>query len=326
MAHWRQVTNHKASGDKIRVAVFGTGSLGKEHVRIYADLAAAGQVELAGVYDVLSERRGELRRKYHTRAFASAAEAAEASDAFSIVTPTSTHFELSKSLFSNGNICWLRKPMTDSSAQATELVELAHANGCVLQVGHVERFNPVFKYLETVATRPWFIETHRLSPYPARSTDIGVVLDLMIHDLDVVLAFVKSPVTSVDAVGIPVLSKTEDIANARLKFANGCIANLTASRISPERMRKIRVFSGGPMTSYISLDYRAQEGFIYRIARDGEEQSSCSRSCSGRRFDDCERVRRKANCSRTGADHQGGATQVELEHLSSAHGRSGRRW
>ena len=145
---------------------------------------------------------------------------------------------------------------------------------CVLQVGHVERFNPVFKYLETVATEPRFIETHRLSPYPARSTDIGVVLDLMIHDLDVVLAFVKSPVTSVDAVGIPVLSKSEDIANARLRFANGCVANLTASRVSPERMRKIRVFSGGAMPSYISLDYRAQEGFIYRIARDGEEESS----------------------------------------------------
>src|SRR5213076_2487145 len=111
-------------------------------------------------------------------------------------------------------------------------------------------------------------------PFPARSTDIGVVLDLMIHDLDVVLAFVKSPVTSVDAVGIPVLSKTEDIANARLRFANGCVANMTASRISPEWMRKIRVFSGGPMTSYISLDYRAQEGFIYRIARNGEEESS----------------------------------------------------
>ena len=164
--------------------------------------------------------------------------------------------------------------MTDNIAQAAELVRIAQRNHCVLQVGHVERFNPVFKYLESVATAPRFIEGHRLSPYSARSTDIGVVLDLMIHDLDVVLAFVKSPVTSVDAVGIPVLSPSEDIANARLRFANGCIANLTASRVSPERMRKIRVFSGGPQTSYISLDYRAQEGFIYRIARDDERESS----------------------------------------------------
>jgi predicted dehydrogenase len=164
--------------------------------------------------------------------------------------------------------------MTDNAAEAGELVQLARERGCVLQVGHVERFNPVFKYLESVATDPRFIETHRLSPYPARSTDIGVVLDLMIHDLDIVLAFVKSPVTSVDAVGIPVLSTTEDIANARLRFASGCVANLTVSRVSPERMRKIRVFSAGPMTSYVSLDYRAQEGYIYRIARDGEEESS----------------------------------------------------
>jgi predicted dehydrogenase len=164
--------------------------------------------------------------------------------------------------------------MTDNAAQATKLVQLAQETGCVLQVGHVERFNPVFRYLESVATQPVFIETHRLSPYPARSTDIGVVLDLMIHDLDVVLAFVKSPVVSVDAVGIPVLSKTEDIANARLRFANGCVANMTVSRVSPERMRKIRVFSGGAMTSYVSLDYRAQEGYIYRIARDDEEKSS----------------------------------------------------
>jgi predicted dehydrogenase len=144
----------------------------------------------------------------------------------------------------------------------------------VLQVGHVERFNPVFNYLESVATQPRFIEIHRLSPYPARSTDIGVVLDLMIHDLDVVLALVKSPVVSVDGVGIPVLSKTEDIANARLRFANGCVANLTASRVSPDRMRKIRVFSGPANPCHISLDYRAQEGWIYRIARDGEEASS----------------------------------------------------
>jgi predicted dehydrogenase len=164
--------------------------------------------------------------------------------------------------------------MTDNALEAAELVDLAQKHDLVLQVGHIERFNPVFNYLESVATQPRFIEAHRLSPYPKRSTDIGVVLDLMIHDLDVVLAFVKSPVVSADAVGIPVLSQSEDIANARLRFGNGCVANLTVSRVSPEKMRKIRVFSGGPMTSYISLDYRAQEGFIYRIAREGEEESS----------------------------------------------------
>jgi predicted dehydrogenase len=180
---------------------------------------------------------------------------------------------LAKSLLAEGKHVLVEKPMTDNAAQAAELVQLAQKKNCVLQVGHVERFNPVFKFLETAAPQPRFIETHRLSPYPARSTDIGVVLDLMIHDLDVVLAFVKSPVTSVDAVGIPVLSKSEDFANARLHFANRCIANLTVSRVSVQKMRKIRVFSGPTNPCYISLDYRAQEGFIYRVAREGEQET-----------------------------------------------------
>ncbi|MDB6022134.1 MAG: Oxidoreductase domain protein [Pedosphaera sp.] len=258
----------------LKVAVVGTGSLGKEHVRIYAEMARAGAIELAGIYDTVSDTAQKIAAKHGVRAFASVSEAANASDALSIVTPTTTHFELAKMLLQQGKHLLVEKPMTDNAAQAAELVQLAQQKCCVLQVGHVERFNPVFKYLETICTEPRFIETHRLSPYPSRSTDIGVVLDLMIHDLDVVLAFVKSPVTSVDAVGIPVLSKSEDIANARLRFANGCVANLTASRVSPEKMRKIRVFSGGANTSYVSLDYRAQEGFIYRIARDDEEESS----------------------------------------------------
>jgi predicted dehydrogenase len=268
------MTREDRAFNKVKVSVLGTGSLGKEHARIYADLAAAGQVDFVGVYDAALETARKISEKYRVRNFGSAMEAGTASDALSIVTPTMTHFELAKPLLEKGKHLLLEKPMTDNGAAAAELVELAQRNNCVLQVGHVERFNPVFKYLETVATDPRFIETHRLSPFPARSTDIGVVLDLMIHDLDVVLAFVKSPVKSVDAVGIPVLSKSEDIANARLRFANGCVANVTVSRVSPERMRKIRVFSGGPMTSYVSLDYRAQEGFIYRIAREGEEQSS----------------------------------------------------
>ena len=259
---------------KIRVAVLGAGSLGKEHARIYAQLAANGQVDLAGVYDVEPETARKVAEKCQTRAFGSLDEASAASDAVSIVTPTSTHYALAKAFIEQGKHVLVEKPMTDQLSQAAELVELAREKGTVLQVGHVERFNPVFRYLQEAATEPRFIEAHRLSPFPARSTDIGVVLDLMIHDLDVVLAFVKSPVVNVDAVGIPVLSASEDIANARLRFANGCVANLTASRVSPERMRKIRVFSGGDQPSYLSLDYRAQEGFIYRLARAGEKESS----------------------------------------------------
>ena len=266
-------TRPVASAEKLNVAVLGTGSLGKEHARLYAELAAAGAVNFAGVFDSNPDAARKVAEKCRTRVFASVEEAASSADALSIVTPTTTHFALARALLAQGRHLLVEKPMTDHAAQAAELVQLAQQNGCVLQVGHVERFNPVFACLESAAPEPRFIECHRLSPYPARSTDIGVVLDLMIHDLDVVLAFVRSPVTSVDAVGIPVLSKSEDIANARLRFANGCVANLTASRVSPERMRKIRVFSGGAQPSYVSLDYRAQEGFIYRIARDGERET-----------------------------------------------------
>ncbi|MDB6135881.1 MAG: yceM, partial [Verrucomicrobiales bacterium] len=150
--------------------------------------------------------------------------------------------------------------ITDNTEQALELSALAQSRGLVLQVGHIERFNPVMGLLEERLTSPRFIEAHRLSPFPNRSTDIGVVLDLMIHDLEIILHLVKSPVESVDAVGVPVLTRREDIANARLRFANGCVANITASRISPERLRKLRVFQSD---AYLSLDYQAQEGKIY---------------------------------------------------------------
>lgn len=262
------------TSNQIRVAVLGVGSLGQHHARIYAELQKAGQIRFAGIYDANVDTANRISAKHNVTIFKSIVEAAENADALNIATPTTTHFEIAKPLLARGKHVFVEKPMTDDSVQAAELVQLAQQQDCILQVGHVERFNPVFKYLESAAPEPRFIECHRLSPYPARSTDIGVVLDLMIHDLDVVLAFVRSAITSVDAVGIPVLSRSEDIANARLRFANGCVANLTVSRVSPERMRKIRVFSGGAVPSYISLDYRAQEGFIYRIARDEEQESS----------------------------------------------------
>src|SRR5215471_8295860 len=258
---------------KVKVAVLGTGSLGQHHARIYSELHAAGQVELTGIFDAHTETDRKIAEKHKLKVFNSVAEAAAASDALNVATPTTTHFDIAKQLLAAGKHVLVEKPMTDNSAQAAELCELAQKKNLVLQVGHVERFNPVFTFLQETATEPKFIECHRLSPYPARSMDIGVVLDLMIHDIDIVLAFVKSPVVSVEGVGIPVLSKSEDIANARLRFANGCIANLTVSRISPERMRKIRVFSGPTHPCYISLDYRLQEGFIYRIARDGEQET-----------------------------------------------------
>lgn len=262
------------NNQRIRVGVIGTGSLGKEHARLYAELASVGACEFVGIYDSFAENAQRVADKLGVKVFATIEELAAAAEALSVVTPTITHHTIARDLLATGKHVLVEKPMTERADQAADLVQLAHQNNLILQVGHVERFNPVFDYLQKAVSQPKFIETHRLSPYPARSIDIGVVLDLMIHDLDVVLAFVNSPVTSVDAVGIAVLSSTEDIANVRLRFENGCVANLTASRISPERMRKIRVFSSGETTSYVSLDYRAQQGFIYRLARSDEQESS----------------------------------------------------
>ena len=260
--------------DVVKVAVLGVGGLGQHHARIYTEMEQAGDVEFVGLYDPNLERAREIAEKNGVRALESMEVVLKQADGVSIVTPTVTHHELASKLLKAGCHVLVEKPITDEAGQAAELVQLAQEKDRVLQVGHVERFNPVFDYLQSVAKEPRFIETHRLSPYPARSMDIGVVLDLMIHDLDIVLAFVDSPVKEVDGVGVPVLSASEDIANARLKFENGCVANLTVSRVSPERMRKIRVFSGGETTSYVSLDYQKQEGYIYRIAADGAEESS----------------------------------------------------
>ena len=257
----------------IKVAVLGVGSLGQNHARIYKDLHQKGEIELIGVFDTNHEQAKSIAAKYGTIALNSLEEAASA-NALSIVTPTITHHQLAKSLLEKGKHLLIEKPMTDNVNEAAELVNLAKLQDCVLQVGHIERFNPVFNFLQKAVQEPRFIEAHRLSPYPARSMDIGVVLDLMIHDLDIVLTFVSSKVEHVDATGVRVLSPSEDIANARLRFSNGCVANLTASRVSPERIRKIRVFSGGDQPSYISLDYREQKGFHYRLAKKEEKESS----------------------------------------------------
>jgi predicted dehydrogenase len=174
-------------------------------------------------------------------------------------------------LLGRGNHLLIEKPIADTPAHARELAEAAARQGCVLQVGHVERFNPVLHALEAQLQNPRFLEVTRLSPYPNRSTDIGVVLDLMIHDIEIILHLVRSPLVSLDAVGISVLGRGEDIANVRFRFENGCVANVTASRISQERVRKIRVFQEN---AYLSLDYKNQSGYLLRLAREDERASS----------------------------------------------------
>jgi len=238
--------------------VAGVGHMGKEHARIYAE---SKEAELVGVHDSNPDTAKKIAEKYKTRAFTSLEEMVEAVEAASIVTPTTTHLAIAAPFLKKGKHVLVEKPIAMDTAEARELVNLADQHGAKLAVGHVERFNPVLAALEERLGRPRFIEAHRLSPYPGRSTDIGVVMDLMIHDLEIILHLVRSPVTSVDAVGVPVLSKGEDIANARIRFANGCVANLTTSRISPEKLRKIRVFQDD---AYLSLDYMKQEGEIYK--------------------------------------------------------------
>ncbi len=250
------------------IGVIGVGHIGKSHARVYHELAGAdgGDVTLAAIFDVDRAMAEAVAASLGARAVGSLEEFADLVDAATVATPTPTHFPVAKMLLEHGKHVLVEKPITETTHQARELSALAHARGGVLQVGHIERFNPAFGALENLLTRPRFIESHRLSPYPNRSTDIGVVLDLMIHDLEIILHLVRAPLESVDAVGVPVLSRGEDIANARLRFADGCVANVTASRISPEKMRKIRVFQED---AYLSLDYGAQTGEVYRRGAGG---------------------------------------------------------
>jgi predicted dehydrogenase len=246
-----------------RVGVVGVGHIGKNHARLYAEIASA---QFTAIYDTDRAVAEERAAEFGVKAVESLDQFADLVDAASIATPTSTHFEIARHLLARDKHLLVEKPIADDTARASELAELAVARGLVLQVGHVERFNPALSALEKRLTNPRFIEAHRLSPYPNRSTDIGVVLDLMIHDLEIILHLVRSPVRAIDAVGVPVLSRGEDIANARIRFENGCVANITSSRISPEQMRKIRVFQEDV---YLSLDYQNQTGEMYRRTAEG---------------------------------------------------------
>lgn len=246
-----------------RIGVAGVGAIGKNHARIMAEIAAksGGAVVFSAVYDADPARAVEFAAQYGTQAATDLVDFASRVDAATIAVPTIYHRPVAEPLMERGIHVLVEKPISESYSEAQAMIALAQAKNVILQVGHIERFNPVLRQLEARMNQPRFIEAHRLSPFPNRSMDIGVVLDVMIHDIEIVLHLVKSPLIQIDAVGIPVLTKREDIANARLKFANGCIANITASRISPEKMRKIRVFQS---ESYLSLDYQEQSGWIYR--------------------------------------------------------------
>jgi len=243
----------------IRAGVVGPGSIGINHARIYSELP---DCELVAVYDANKSYADRAAAKYGGKPCTSLEEFVALVDIASVATPTESHHEVGTFLLKKGKHLLIEKPIATNTAQALDLASTAAANNCILQVGHIERFNPGLEALEQQLSNPRFLEVTRLSPYPNRSMDIGVVLDVMIHDLEILLHLVRSPVISVDAVGIAVLSKGEDIANVRIRFENSCVANLTASRISRDKVRKVRIFQED---AYLSLNYQKQSGYILRL-------------------------------------------------------------
>jgi predicted dehydrogenase len=243
----------------IRAGVVGPGSIGINHARIYSELLGC---ELVAIHDANKSNAERVAARYGGKPCTSLEEFASLVDVASVATPTESHHEVGTFLLKKGKHLLIEKPIATNTAQALDLASTAAANNCILQVGHIERFNPGLEALEKQLANPRFLEVTRLSPYPNRSIDIGVVLDVMIHDLEILLHLVRSPVINLDAVGIAVLSKGEDIANVRIRFENGCVANLTASRISRDKVRKIRIFQED---AYLSLNYQKQSGYILRL-------------------------------------------------------------
>jgi len=233
----------------LKAGVFGAGHLGKIHLKL---LQQSQRFNLIGFYDADAKAAAEIEKTLGYRYFTDPQELIDECDFIDIVTPTTYHFEGAKKVLEAGKHVFIEKPITETTEQAEALIKLAGANNLKGQVGHVERFNPAFTAVKDKIDSPMFIETHRLAEFNPRGTDVPVVLDLMIHDIDAVLSVVKSPVKQVSASGVVVISETPDIANARIEFDNGCVANLTASRISMKKMRKVRFFQ---KDAYISVDY-----------------------------------------------------------------------
>ncbi len=242
----------------LKAGVIGVGHLGQHHARLYASLPGA---QLVAVTDQSMDRAQLIADRHGVRAIRSLDELLPFVEVVSVAVPTSAHYAVAKTCLLAGKHVLVEKPIAVTSAQGHELVQLARQQGRCLQVGHSERFNPVMQVMRPHIGRPVFIECHRLSSFSERGTDVDVVLDLMIHDLDLVLSFNPGPVEDIQAAGVPVLSSTIDIANARIQFKSGCVANLTASRVSMNKMRRLRIFQ---QDKYISIDFQTRQGVICR--------------------------------------------------------------
>lgn len=249
----------------VNVGVFGTGHLGKFHLNNWSELEGTN---LVGFYDPDDAAAKEVEEKYGLKRFATEDELVAACDAIDIVTPTQYHFALCEKAIKNGKHVFVEKPMANTMDEAKELVELVQESKVKFQVGHVERFNPAFLAIQNQKLNPMFIEVHRLAQFNPRGTEVSVILDLMIHDIDAILSIVKSDVKSVSASGVAVMTDTPDIANVRIEFNNGCVANLTSSRISLKKMRKMRMFQ---KDAYISVDFLEKKAEVIRLKTEGDE-------------------------------------------------------
>ncbi len=242
----------------VKAGVVGVGYLGKFHAEKYSQLPEA---ELVGVVDIDRDRACTIGDRLHVPAYSDYRELIGKVEAVSIAVPTNLHYAIARTFLQQGVDVLLEKPMTVTLAEADDLIAIAQAQGRILQIGHLERYNAALMAIKDLVHQPLFIESHRIAPFKERGVDVDVILDLMIHDIDIILSLVGAPVTGIDAVGVPVLTGCIDIANVRLRFANGCIANVTASRISAKEMRKLRLFQPD---AYLSIDFAQQEVDVFK--------------------------------------------------------------
>ncbi len=245
--------------NKLKVGIVGVGHLGSRHLKVYSELS--DKIEIVGICDSNEAKGKECSSLYNVPYYDNYKNLAGKIEAVNICVPTESHFEVGKFFLENNTHTFIEKPITTTVEQAEKLIKLSEKNKLKLQVGHIERFNSAFQSILHFTKKPLFIECHRLNHFPNRSLDIGVVMDLMIHDIDIILGLIHSPIKDINAIGVNVLTNKEDIASVRITFKSGCVCNLTASRISDDVMRKIRIFQ---KETYISLDYVKQEAFIYR--------------------------------------------------------------
>ncbi|HOO47335.1 MAG TPA: Gfo/Idh/MocA family oxidoreductase [Deltaproteobacteria bacterium] len=299
---------------KIRAAVIGVGYLGRFHAQKYAVM---DDVDLVGVIDINAERAKEIAQEVNSSAHTDLSSLIDTLDAVSIAVPTSSHAEVSIPLLEKGIHVLLEKPISAHIHEAQQIIDAATRGNAILQIGHLERFNPALLKLADDIKQPMFIEGHRISPFKERGIDVDVILDIMIHDIDIILSLVRSPIASVEAVGVPVLTGDVDIANARIRFESGCIANITASRVSADVMRKIRIFQSN---SYISIDFAKASVDIYTLNEEkqiGHSHLAMSESdalgAEIRSFIDCIR-----NGSAVMVDGMAGLKAIEVAHTIKA--------